>query len=56
MLAESQIDYVSTRDLFAANDPTNFLPDSHYVPAANRKLAAALLQRIRATPSTAGQR
>jgi hypothetical protein len=46
-LKASHIDYISTHTLFSANDPTNFLPDSHYVPAANHKLATALAARIR---------
>lgn len=46
-LKASKIDYISTHTLFSANDPTNFLPDSHYVPAANRKLATALASWIR---------
>jgi hypothetical protein len=46
-LEESKIDYISTHTLFSANDPTNFLPDSHYIPAANRKLATALASWIR---------
>ncbi|MBC7957060.1 MAG: hypothetical protein H7Y33_14465 [Cytophagales bacterium] len=46
-LKESKIDYISTHTLFSANDPTNFLPDSHYVPAANRKLSTALASWIR---------
>lgn len=48
-LKASNIDYISTHTLFSANDPTNFLPDSHYVPAANRKLAAALANWVRST-------
>ena len=50
-LKASKIDYISTHTLFSANDPTNFLPDSHYVPAANRKLATALANWIRGTNS-----
>ncbi len=46
-LKTSKIDYISTHTMFSANDPTNFLPDSHYVPAANQKLAAALASWIR---------
>jgi hypothetical protein len=46
-LAAANIDYISTHTLFSANDPTNFLPDSHYVPAANQKLATALASLIR---------
>lgn len=46
-LKASKIDYISTHTLFSANDPTNFLPDSHYIPAANRKLANALVTWIR---------
>jgi hypothetical protein len=49
-LKASKIDYISTHTLFSANDPTNFLPDSHYVPAANRKLATALASWIRSSP------
>lgn len=47
VLKAEKIDYISTHTLFTANDPTNFLPDSHYVPAANEKLARALLDMIR---------
>lgn len=46
-LTASKIDYISTHTLFSANDPRNFLPDAHYAPAANRKLAEALVARIR---------
>jgi hypothetical protein len=46
-LKAAKIDYVSTHTLFSANDPTNFLPDGHYVPASNQKLAKALLDKIR---------
>ncbi|MBC7994509.1 MAG: hypothetical protein H7Z15_14865 [Rhizobacter sp.] len=46
-LKASKIDYISTHTLFSANDPTNFLPDSHYVPAANHKVATALAHWIR---------
>ena len=46
-LDAAKIDYISTHTLFSANDPTNFLPDGHYVPASNQKLAKALLQKIR---------
>ncbi|HEY0818654.1 MAG TPA: hypothetical protein VGD46_07740 [Rhizobacter sp.] len=46
-LDAAKIDYVSTHTLFSANDPTHFLPDGHYVPAANQKLAKALLSKVR---------
>ena len=46
-LQSSNIDYINTQALFSANDPTNFLPDGHYVLAANLKLASVLAERIR---------
>lgn len=47
-LRAAGIDTISTHTLFSANDPSNFVPDGHYVPAANAKLAAALREHIRA--------
>jgi hypothetical protein len=49
-LDTAKIDYISTHTLFSANDPTNFLPDGHYVPAANQKLARALVSKLRGSP------
>ncbi len=46
-LDRERVPYISTHTLFSANDPTNFQQDSHYVPAANRKLAEALRAWIR---------
>ncbi|MCR5883547.1 hypothetical protein LRS03_12065 [Rhizobacter sp. J219] len=46
-LEAAKIDYISTHTLFSANDPTNFLPDGHYVPASNQKIAKVLLDKIR---------
>jgi hypothetical protein len=50
-LKAAKIDYISTHTLFSANDPTNFLPDGHYVPAANQKLARVLADKIRGRSS-----
>jgi hypothetical protein len=49
-LDAAKIDYISTHTLFSANDPTHFLPDGHYVPAANQKLARALVSKLRGSP------
>lgn len=46
-LDAAKIDYISTHTLFSANDPTNFLPDGHYVPATNQKIAKVLLAKAR---------
>lgn len=46
-LKQERIDYVSTHDLFSADDPQNFLRDGHYVAAASTKLSQALLHKIR---------
>ncbi|MBL0730291.1 hypothetical protein [Piscinibacter sp. HJYY11] len=46
-LEQAGIEFISTHAIFSANDPTNFLPDSHYVPAVNHRLAQALAERIR---------
>jgi len=46
-LKAHRIDHVSTHALFSANDPSNFKPDGHYVPAANTKLTQALLRVLR---------
>ncbi len=46
-LTSAHIDYISTHSLFSANDPTNFLPDGHYVARANDALARALRDRLR---------
>ncbi len=46
-LDAAKIDYISTHTIFSANDPTNFLPDGHYVPTTNQKLAAVLAGRLR---------
>lgn len=50
-LEADRIDYISTHTLFSANDPTNFLPDGHYVARANDALAQALRQRLRQPPA-----
>lgn len=49
-LDEASIDSISTHTLFSANDPTNFLPDGHYVESANRLLSEALLSHVRDRP------
>ncbi|WOB07318.1 hypothetical protein [Piscinibacter gummiphilus] len=46
-LKAAKIDYISTHTLFSANDPTNFLPDGHYVPTTNQKLATVLASKLR---------
>ena len=46
-LAAAHIDYVSTHDIFSANDPRNFQPDGHYTPEANALFADRLLATIR---------
>lgn len=46
-LDSARIDYISTHSLFSANDPTNFLPDGHYVVQANDALSRALQERVR---------
>lgn len=46
-LERHRIEFISTHDLFSANDPGMFIPDGHYVPRANDALAEALRQRLR---------
>jgi hypothetical protein len=46
-LRASGIEYLSTHDLFSANDPGNFLPDGHYAPLAADALSRALRDLIR---------
>jgi hypothetical protein len=46
-LEQASIEFISTHTLFSANDPTNFLPDSHYQPSVNHRLAQTLASRIR---------
>ncbi len=46
-LKAAHIDYVSTHDIFSANDPRNFQPDGHYTPEANALFADRLLGMIR---------
>ena len=46
-LDSAHIEYLSTHALFSANDPSNFLPDGHYVPSANDALSRALQHLVR---------
>jgi hypothetical protein len=50
-LKASRIEYLSTHDLFSANDPGNFLPDGHYAPLAADALSRALRDVIRRRPA-----
>ena len=52
-LKQSNIEYVSTHTQFSANDPGNFMRDGHYTDAANNKLAAAVLSKLRGTDAMA---
>jgi hypothetical protein len=49
-LESAHIEYISTHTLFSANDPANFVPDGHYVAAANEALSQALDRAIRRKP------
>lgn len=55
-LQQAGIDFISTHTLFSANDPSNFVADGHYVPAANERLARALLEKIARPAGTSRQR
>lgn len=46
-LRAAHIEYLSTHDLFSANDPANFLPDGHYAPVASEALSRELRNLIR---------
>lgn len=39
--------FLSTHEISPPNDPTNYLPDSHFVPAKNLELAKAMIKIIR---------
>ena len=42
-LRENSIDFVATSAIVPAGDSANFLPDGHFTPVANEKIAAAVL-------------
>ena len=46
-LQAARIDYVSTHDIFSANDPRNFQADGHYTSQANALFAGRLQAMIR---------
>lgn len=49
-LQQAHIDYVSTHDVFSANDPRNFQADGHYTLEANELFAKRLQSMIRSSP------
>jgi hypothetical protein len=42
-LRDNSIDFVATSTIVSASDSANFLPDGHFTPVANEKVAAAVL-------------
>ena len=46
-LQAAHIDYVSTHDIFSANDPRNFQADGHYTSEANALFAGRLQAMVR---------
>ena len=54
-LANDHIEYVYSGDLAPANDLRNYAPDGHFSPAANVKIATALLKMIDEKPANIAQ-
>ena len=51
-LRANHIDFITTSTIVSPADNSNFLPDGHFTPAANEKIARAmlaLLGRVSAT-------
>jgi hypothetical protein len=46
-LSSAGILYLSTHEIAPPDDPTNYLPDSHFVPAKNMELAKEMMRIIR---------
>jgi hypothetical protein len=46
-LSSANILFLSTHEIAPPNDPTNYLPDSHFIPAKNMELARAMMKIIR---------
>ena len=55
-LREDRIPFVSTHELVPTTDAANFLPDSHFTAAGNRRIAARLDALIRSGPDAAPDR
>jgi hypothetical protein len=49
-LRANHIDFVATSTIVPTEDSGNFLPDSHFTPAANEKIARAVLDLLRRAP------
>jgi hypothetical protein len=56
-LDQAQIPYISTYSIADSTDRANFVPDGHFVPVMNQRIAAATLKRIgdRPTPTNRPQ-
>lgn len=48
LLESEEIPFVSSHEIAPATDPSNFLPDRHFTPDVDKRLAAAVLELIRA--------
>jgi hypothetical protein len=42
-LQENRIEFITTSDIVSPNDNSNFVSDGHFTPAANEKIARAVL-------------
>jgi hypothetical protein len=49
-LRDARIEYISTHDIFSADDPRNFVADGHYTAQANDLFARRLAQMLRSAP------
>lgn len=49
-LRAEQIAFISTSDIFSANDRRNYLPDGHYTPEKDDAIARSILELMRRDP------
>jgi hypothetical protein len=49
-LRANQVDFVTTSQIASPDDPGNFLSDGHFTPAANEKIARAVLDHLYRLP------
>ena len=47
-LRENRIEFITTSDIVSPNDNSNFVSDGHFTPAANEKIARAVLSLFQA--------
>ncbi len=49
-LSAEHIAFISTSDIFSANDRRNYIPDGHYTPENDEAIARAILELMRRDP------